>query len=68
MPSCSSIRACDAFYEQPSASERAFNRIFRKAVHVRRAQILDLARMHRCRSVLGLRKRAQHGLARASGD
>lgn len=42
----------DAFYEAESAFGRAFNRIFRRAVFLRRDQALKVALEHGCRSML----------------
>jgi predicted TPR repeat methyltransferase len=42
----------DAFYEPPSAFGRWFNRVFRKAVYLRRDQALLLAKRYGCRTVL----------------
>ncbi len=42
----------DAFYDPPSALWRAFNRVFRKAVYLRRDQALAVARQHGCRTML----------------
>lgn len=42
----------DAFYDPPSALRRAFNRVFRKAVYLRRDQALAVHRQHGCRTML----------------
>jgi ubiquinone/menaquinone biosynthesis C-methylase UbiE len=42
----------DAFYDPPSAVARQFNRVFRKAVFMRRDQVAELARRFNCRTVL----------------
>ncbi|MCZ6699407.1 MAG: class I SAM-dependent methyltransferase [Planctomycetota bacterium] len=42
----------DAFYDQPSAFWRWFNRTMRKAVYYRRDQTVTLAQKYGCRSVL----------------
>ena len=42
----------DAFYEPPSRWARQFNRIFRKAVFLRRDQTIVLARQFGCRTIL----------------
>ncbi len=46
------VEAYDAFYDPPSPLLRAFNRVFRKAVALRRDRMLELARQHGCRTVL----------------
>lgn len=65
----------DAFYEPPSAAHRWFNRVFRKAVYLRRDEVLALARRFNCKSVLDVgcgsgRNTvwwARHGLERLGG-
>ncbi len=65
----------DAFYDPPSAVARWFNRVFRKAVYLRRDQVLTLARQFQCRTVLdvgcGTGRNtiwwARHGLDRLHG-
>ena len=42
----------DAFYEPSSRIERSFNRVFRKAVYLRRDEIITIANRFGCRSVL----------------
>jgi len=42
----------DAFYEPPSAFWRWFNHAFRKAVYLRRDEVLTLAERYGCRTVL----------------
>jgi predicted TPR repeat methyltransferase len=42
----------DAFYEPPSAFRRWFNRVFRKAVYLRRDEVLTLAERYGCHDVL----------------
>lgn len=42
----------DAFYDPPSAAVRWFNRVFRKAVYMRRDQVAILARRFGCKTVL----------------
>ena len=42
----------DAFYDPPSRALRWFNRVFRKAVYLRRDQVAILARQFGCRTVL----------------
>ena len=42
----------DAFYDPPSALARHFNRVFRKAVFLRRDHTIELARRFNCRTVL----------------
>ena len=42
----------DAFYDPPSRFERWFNRVFRKAVYLRRDQALAVALEHGCRTLL----------------
>src|SRR5262249_50207667 len=42
----------DTFYEPPYAAVRAFNRVFRKAVYLRRDQVITLARQYGCRTML----------------
>ena len=48
----SRVDAYDAFYEPPSRFERWFNRVFRKAVFMRRDQTVTLAQRYGCRTVL----------------
>jgi len=42
----------DAFYDPPSAWLRLFNRVFRKAVYLRRDQALAASLQHGCRTML----------------
>ena len=42
----------DAFYEPGSGLQRWFNRLFRKAVYLRRDEVLNLARRFDCRTLL----------------
>jgi predicted TPR repeat methyltransferase len=42
----------DAFYEPPSRFGRWFNRVFRKAVYLRRDEVLHLAKRYACKTVL----------------
>jgi ubiquinone/menaquinone biosynthesis C-methylase UbiE len=42
----------DAFYDPPSRWLRAFNRVFRKAVYLRRDQALALAKQYGCTTML----------------
>ena len=42
----------DAFYEPSSRIERSFNRVFRKAVYLRRDEVITIANRFGCRSVL----------------
>jgi SAM-dependent methyltransferase len=42
----------DAFYDPPSAMARQFNRVFRKAVFMRRDQTAILANQYGCRTLL----------------
>ncbi len=42
----------DAFYDPPSAWLRLFNRVFRKAVYLRRNQALAVSLQHGCRTML----------------
>lgn len=46
------VAAYDAFYEPASPLHRRFNRIFRKAVYLRRDQTMELAKRYGCWSVL----------------
>lgn len=46
------VTAYDAFYEPASTLHRRFNRIFRKAVYLRRDQTMELAKRYGCKSVL----------------
>jgi SAM-dependent methyltransferase len=65
----------DAFYETPSVLGRWFNRVFRKAVYLRRDHALELAREFECKTVLdvgcGTGRNmfwwARHGLDRLHG-
>jgi len=42
----------DAFYEQPSAFGRWFNRVFRKGVQMRRDEVVTLAKKYGCKTLL----------------
>lgn len=42
----------DAFYDPPSRFQRWFNRVFRKAVYLRRDQALAVALRHDCKTML----------------
>ncbi len=42
----------DAFYDEPSRFGRWFNRVFRRAVYLRRDHALTLARRYACRTLL----------------
>jgi 2-polyprenyl-3-methyl-5-hydroxy-6-metoxy-1,4-benzoquinol methylase len=46
------VTSYDAFYEEPSLLGRWFNRVFRKAVYLRRDAVLVLAKQYRCKSIL----------------
>lgn len=46
------VAGYDAFYEEGSALGRWFNRVFRKAVYLRRDEVTALARKHECKTVL----------------
>ncbi len=46
------VAAYDAFYDPPSRLLRAFNRLFRKAVYLRRDQALAVHQQHGCRTML----------------
>ncbi len=46
------VSSYDAFYEERSLLGRWFNRVFRKAVYLRRDGVLLLARQYGCKSVL----------------
>ena len=46
------VAAYDAFYDPPSRFNRWFNRVFRKAVFMRRDQTVVLARQYGCKTVL----------------
>jgi SAM-dependent methyltransferase len=46
------VAAYDAFYDPPSPVLRAFNRVFRKAVYLRRDQALTVHQRHGCRTML----------------
>ncbi|MEW6250646.1 MAG: methyltransferase domain-containing protein [Planctomycetota bacterium] len=46
------VAAYDAFYDPPSRLLRAFNRVFRKAVYLRRDRALAVARQYGCRTML----------------
>jgi SAM-dependent methyltransferase len=46
------VAAYDAFYDPPSPLARWFNRIFRKAVYLRRDQALAVTLAHNCRTML----------------
>ncbi len=65
----------DAFYEQPSAFGRWFNRVFRKAIQLRRDEVVTLAKEYDCKTLLDVgcgsgRNTvfwAHHGLERLHG-